>query len=288
MITAKQKWILCGLVPLSGAVWAPQIAARFAGGEEKAQVSIDGPTESEMIEMGDGFAGMVAGDQPVTGGQGAQARSRTTPRDPGPESGPQGEGEAGGVTSSVSVEGPDSVALSVLKALQSADAFGGAAQAQRGRQASAVSSSQEQGTEVRDLDEAAEPTANRMVVFVQDNPLRGTLTGANRKVALLGSYRLETGMAVPGTSATVVSIERGRVVLEEAGMTIEIEMPPLRADATRARTQSASGSESADGSGDSGGAAADGGTSSESHSGQGTLSSSPTGEANQFPAGGDL
>ena len=230
MMTKKQMWMLGGLIPLCGAIWVPRFIGGSGGAETSAQVAIDGPTEAEMMEMGGsahgGFDGGMAGAPAV--------RPDTT------MGGREGGGSTAapenlGATSNADVLGPETTALSVLNALRSAEAFGVSAVRRDPDRTSESNASQPMGSRGDQAGVAPAETTNAMLAFVADNPLRGTLTGDERRVALLGSYRLEIGAKVPGTSAVVASVERGVVTLDDGEISIELELPPLKADPTRAR-----------------------------------------------------
>ncbi|MEM8709774.1 MAG: hypothetical protein AAGG01_02380, partial [Planctomycetota bacterium] len=75
--------------------------------------------------------------------------------------------------------------------------------------------------------------------FLEDQPLRGTIVGENFSIALIGKQRVRLGEIVPGTAAKVTEIHRGRVVLVEAGMTIEVELAPLETSEALMRARAA-------------------------------------------------
>lgn len=231
MITKKQKWLLGGLVPLCGAIWVPQFIGGGGRGDTSAQLAIDGPTEAEMVEMNGGAGPGFEGGFDGGGSASPTARPSATAAHDVPLGGP--DATVGG-TASRAVAGPESTALAVLNALRSAEAFGAPGAKDAPHRSSDPRAPRPGGDAEVDAD-----TTNAMLAFVAKNPLRGTLTGAKRRVALLGSYRLEAGARVPGTSATVTSIERGLVTLDDGEMSIELDLPPLETDPARARRRAA-------------------------------------------------
>lgn len=203
MITTKQKWTLGALVTLSAAIWLPQIVG--SSGTE-AQVGLDGPTEAEMLEMDAEYEAMLAADE---GDAGGPAPERVVRRDP------------------ESVEGPDQIVGSILGALGTSDVFSRDAR-HRALEGLAADWARESG-------EAGATVRSPLTAFLEDNPLRGTMTSATSRTAMMGSYTLREGDRIPGTDARLVEIERNGVVVENDGARMDVALPPLRASERYAR-----------------------------------------------------
>ena len=207
MITTKQKWILGGLLTVSAGVWTPQLLER-ASSDPKAQVVLDGPTEAEMLEID------AEMDEVDFGGGGSGfTRRPAQDRQPG------------------QVDGPDEIVGSILGALGTSDVFSGEAR-HRTLQEIADDWARQSGD---GLQEQRTPLA----IFLDENPFGATMIGANSRVAMLGSYTLREGDDLPGTGAHVVEIDSGGIVIESGGMTVEIELPPLRASEMYANDRAA-------------------------------------------------
>ena len=87
--------------------------------------------------------------------------------------------------------------------------------------------------------EEPEPELPALLAFVQDHPLRGTIVGETTRMALIGLHRVNVGELVPGTGATLTSVDRGRATLTEGEMVVELVLEPLEtsADLMRARSR---------------------------------------------------
>lgn len=205
MISTKQKWLLGGLVPLCGAIWLPQILGT-AGAGTSAQVGIEGPDEAEMMASmgaptGTGASGAMAGGSPSRGGAPAAAGGRA----------PEAASTLGG---------PDAALQAVVAALGDAEAFGIAAGL----------TPPEDGEPDRAIGarSAADPVHSPMLAFVESHPLRGTITGSATRLAIFGEHSVTEGSRIPGTSATLARVTRGGVTVDEGGISLEIELPPLK------------------------------------------------------------
>lgn len=196
MITTKQKWILGGLLAASAGVWTPQLMQR-ASSDSKAQLVLDGPTEAEMLEID------AEVDEMDVGGGSGGTRRPAQDRRPG------------------QVDGPDEIVGSILGALGTSDVFSGEAR-HRTLQEIADDWARQSGD---GLQEQRTPLA----IFLDENPFGATMVGANSRVAMLGPYTVHEGDEIPGTDAHVVEIDSGGIVIESGGMTVEIDLPPLRA-----------------------------------------------------------
>lgn len=207
MITTKQKWVLGGLVSLSAAIWAPQILGGRSGTE--AQVGLDGPTEAEMLEMDAEFEEMFESEA----------------SDGEPQRRPERDPDA--------VDGPDEIVGSILGALGTSEVFSSQARHEtlQGLAADWARESGEAGVVVR----------TPLAAFLEDNPLRGTMTGATSKIAMLGSYSLREGDRLPGTEARIVEIRRYAIVVENEGARLDVALPPLRASERYARRRTLPG-----------------------------------------------
>lgn len=228
MITTKQKWILGGLVTLSASVWTPQLLERV-NASTSAQVSVaSGPDEAEMlqIEMSTSGTGSTHPGAPLTLTVGSNPSASNTAAS-------SGTIRPGGSTALVS---------EVLQTLRSTDAFG--ATAFGGSAASTARPAADAGEVVApELDEepAAQPA---LLVFIEENPLRGTIVGETVSVALIGKHRVRLGETVPGTGAVVSHIERGRATLDDGSLSVELELQPLETDAALMEARAARGSAS--------------------------------------------
>ncbi|QDV06857.1 hypothetical protein Poly30_23740 [Planctomycetes bacterium Poly30] len=218
MITTKQKWALGGLITLSAAVWTPQIMARF-GGTTSAQLGVDaGPGEDEMLTIELGTTAPSPRPSTVrTNPPPAQGPSE------GAYDGPAGSSPAAAETATDPLAAPApatgsrAIVSEVLRTLRQSEAFGIAEEADA---ATALMDSE------GPVSEPDRPPA--LFTYLETHPLRGTIVGETMSVALIGQNRVRLGEMVPGTSATLVSVERGRATLEEGDITIELELAPLR------------------------------------------------------------
>lgn len=242
MITTKQKIALGALFPVAAAVWGPQALEMVQGEETKSQVGVDAPSVhvdggAPMGAYGpDGGAdpGAMPG-APVGPGPGADPTMGTDMSmdmgmDMGGPSAPTGAGSS--PTASGDVGDPSAVLDDVLKALRGADAFRAGPAFDAG---TPTFNAGQPGSGTQYTRSDRQPTATPIDAFLSANPLRGTLTGTDDRYALLGSHRLHEGDPIPGTFAVLTSVKRGHVVLTIGEETVELDLPPLRADPSRAR-----------------------------------------------------
>ncbi len=225
MMTPKQKWTIAGLVPVCLAVWVPQL---LNSGTTSGQVSLDGPAESEIMpgETMPGVSGAGAPHQ--SGGQGPAPS-------PGGGSQPSGPGDkAGGDAGTDRSRGM--LVADVLKTLGASEAFrvpGSRSDAVVQGIANGETGEEEGAGEFSSSAQLVSP----MVSFVEDHPLRGTMAGETTRFAVFGSHRVREGELLPGTGAVVAEIRRTGVRIEEAGMTLEVSLPPLQTRPRSASTQ---------------------------------------------------
>ncbi|MEL6713507.1 MAG: hypothetical protein AAFP86_07025, partial [Planctomycetota bacterium] len=215
MITTKQKVLLGALVPLGAAVWVPQLMARM---ESDSSASIEAEADLELDVM-----------EPVAGGfdDGLGLEEGAVAGD--------GSSDAPSTEASAALRGPDDTLAAILDTLQRSEAFGAPAP-QRGGGGLVALAREIEAAESED----AELYSSPMVDFVDDHPLRGTVTGAVTRFALFGNYRIAEGEMLPGTSARLASVTRGEVKIEESGVSLEVALPPLATDPSRARSATSS------------------------------------------------
>ena len=210
-MTPKQKWTIACLVPVCLGVWVPQF---FGDSETSGQVSLEGPTEAELLAV-DAMPGEPGAPEPAQGG----GRPRTG-GDGSVGTSMQGD-PAGDGTNSVQDRSRGLLVADVLKTLGASEAF---------RVPGSKSDAVVQGI---NSEEVAEPDVftefdSLMVNFVEEHPLRGTMAGETMRFAVFGSYRVAEGDLLPGTGALVAEIFRTGVRIEEAGLSLEVTLPPLQ------------------------------------------------------------
>ncbi len=234
MITTKQKCALGGLLAMSAAVWTPQLLARM-NDDTSASVAPDGPDEAEMAAIDAEFDLMMAGDSGMDGFsdgplQAPSAAMPTRADVDGSSGGSPLDPVAGGLV------GPDALLASIAAALGQGSTFGGGTGPGVLRD-SRVGRSWPGATPAQSEEDAANTSAT--LVFLRTHPLRGTFVTESRAFAIFGAHRLAPGDSLPGTAASVVSVGRSRVVVEEAGMSVEVELPPLQTSEARMSAQAA-------------------------------------------------
>lgn len=217
MITTKQKVGLGSLITLAGAVWAPQIL-EMVQARTNAQVGVmSGPDEAEMLAIEQTVTGMPMGPGGLPGAPAAQA---TTPVSPAPTGTADSQAPpVGSMGSGLGAPaGSSAVMQEVLRTLGRSHAFG---------LAPTETTIFEEDAEASPSEEAELESPPAIFGFLEEQPLRGTIVGESLSIALIGKQRVRLGEIIPGTAATVTEIHRGRVVLEEGGMTLEVELAPL-------------------------------------------------------------
>ncbi len=209
MITNKQKWVLGGLVTLSAAIWTPQVLERVGGGTS-SQVALDaGPNEEEMLSIEMESTGQLPGpsgsvSQAVPGGGSTGFVSAPT----------EGLSIADG---QLAPGGSTAIVSEVLRTLRQTEAF-------------SVDNELEEVVEepeAMELEEEAAPELPSLMLFLQENPLRGTLVGDTTQMALIGKNRVHLGEVVPGTGAVLTAVKRGHATLTEGSMVVELTLKPL-------------------------------------------------------------
>lgn len=242
MITTKQKIALGALFPVAAAVWGPQVLEMVQGEETKSQVSVDG-TPSVYVDGGnvhpmggppmgpDPGMDRAMGMDPGMGMDPAMGMGGAAPSDPM---------AAGGSTSSAELGNPSAVLDDVLQALRGADAFRAGPSFEASTPAFSASQMTSSMSSTGQVGFGAHPSGTPLQVFLAENPLRATLTGGATSYALMGSHQLEEGEAIPGTDAVLSSVTRGHVVVTVGDQEVGLDLPPLRADASRARARTRS------------------------------------------------
>jgi hypothetical protein len=208
MITNKQKWLLGSLITFSAAVWTPQIMERV-GGDTRAQVGVDsGPNEEEMLSIEMETTDLAPGTaRPVAN---VPAVRSTEPSGTPVTPLAMGDGQ-------LSAGGSSAIVSEVLRSLRQTEAF------------SVDSEIEDDLAEERVAEIFEEPVAEppSLMVFLESHPLRGTIVGDTTKMALIGQHRVHLGDIVPGTGAVLADVKRGRVVIEEGDMSVELTLKPL-------------------------------------------------------------
>lgn len=208
MISNKQKWLLGCLITFSAAIWTPQIMERV-GGDTKAQVGVEsGPNEAEMLSIE-----MEASEPaPVPSRTVANVQAVRSVESSGTPATPLASGDG-----QFSAGGSSAIVSEVLRSLRQTEAF-------------SVNDElsddvvKEQAVEIFE-EPLIEPPS--LMVFLESHPLRGTIVGDTTKMALIGQHRVHLGDIVPGTGAVLADVERGRVVIEEGDLSVELTLKPL-------------------------------------------------------------
>lgn len=230
MMTPKQKWTIAGLVPVCLAVWVPQF---LNSNETSGQVSVDGEMGAEMM-ADESMAGDMAHDDETVSGSMSTGGGRASSSS---SSGTSQAATGGAGPSGVRDRSRGLLVADVLKTLGASEAF---------RVPGSTSDALVNGlnpsgsSEFEGLNDDEPQVVSPMVSFVEENPLRGTMAGATMRFAVFGSYRVSEGDLLPGTGAMVTEIKRTGVVIQEAGMSLEVTLPPLQARPMTAPTQAGS------------------------------------------------
>lgn len=226
MMTPKQKWMMAGLVPVCLAVWVPQF---LNTGQTSGQVSIDGDMDAEFMPDDSMTGDVGSGDASYGGLSNTSGGGRAASASGGTSEALAGRSESSGLSD----RSRGLLVADVLKTLGASEAF-----RVPGSRSDAVVNGLLPGESTALEGSGVEPElVSPMVSFVEEHPLRGTMAGETVRFAVFGSYRVAEGDLLPGTGAKVMEIKRTGVVIQEAGMSLEVTLPPLQTHPMSAPTQ---------------------------------------------------